>query len=485
MSEAARLSIPSNTANIKHAIALLESLTEDMAFCDRDKTMLSVSLEEALLNTFKNSIIADESVMVDVSFFADDKTFEISIINTGVPYVMSEDEYDLSAPDLSDDALSRFLMRKTVDNMVYRNMGRNGQEIRLIKNLEELKEYPSLPQADSETVTAVPETYIRTINPEEVIEITRCVYDEYKYSYSNEDIYYPERVVGMLADKKLFSFVTVTDTGEIAGHTALKFCPEYPALMDTAIWVVKKKYRGFSVMKTLLPHALDYAKTLDINGVFVEAVTHHPATQKVTKRYGFFATGYYLLHTSPNTVVNYETDGGRRSLAIGYKAYKEIPEVHLFVPEVHREHIAEIYGRIGTTAHFAEPAQNLDLKEKSELTVNQTMWNLFASIDVDVCGADLVHALLSEVKRLKQNGIQVVMIRANMDDEYCPYIYDCALQCGFFYNGFVPHSGKGNLMMLGNLMGNAVKYENTVTFEDYAEVLEYIRKFDPNEIMTQ
>ncbi len=482
MSEIAKISIRSDYANIKHANAFLNSILSDFSFSDKEKIRLCVALEEALYHTFKNSLDTAEAIFSDIIISKDETTFEIAIINNGVPYLFEGGETDLNELGENADALSAYVMRKVVDNVIYRNLGKKGQEIRLVKNLEQLADFSSEASAPEETVSEPPQISIRTIKPEEVIEITRCVYDEYKYSYPNEDIYYPERVVSLIEEGKLVSFVSVTEKDEIAGHTALKFCNEYPALMDTAIWVVKQKYRGFSIMKTLLPFSLEYANNLDINGVFIEAVTHHPATQKVSKRYGFYATGFYLLYRSPATVVNYETDGNRRSLGIGYRPYKEIKEVNIYVPKEHRLHVAEMYGRFGTTANIMPPKEDLELAENSEMTVNEVMWNLYAAIEIDKCGKDLETALRSEIKRMKQNGIECVMLRANMDDASLLYIYECAKKCGFFYTGFVPHSGKGNLMLLQNLMGGAVKYDSVLALEDYGEVLEYIRQFDPNEI---
>src|SRR5205823_8722974 len=75
---------------------------------------------------------------------------------------------------------------------------------------------------DDEPQTPAQEYVIRRLEPGDAIQVARCVYRAYGYSYLNEDLYYPERIARLNADGELISAVSVDESGEIVGHYALE-----------------------------------------------------------------------------------------------------------------------------------------------------------------------------------------------------------------------------------------------------------------------
>ena len=491
MYEIAKLSVLSNPVYIEKVQVFLKSLLEDYDFSPTEKTEIVISVDQALRTPLCNSMNAGEVRFVDVVFYDTGDTLEISIINNGLPFEIAEGEFDPLENDKNIEAAGKYIIQKHMDAAEYKNRGYDGQELRLIKNIdkrsvfndvvksqaEEIQEKDQIDNPDEINLT------FRHIKKDEVLEITKCIYDEYKYTYVSEDIYYPERINRMIANGRLYSFVAIADDQMVAAHTALQRMPAYPMLLDTSIWVVKQKYRKLKIMKKLLPYSLEKAKEMEINGVFVEAVMHHPATQKISARYGFHAIGMLFNYTPGDTEVNYDAATGRRSLALGYMPVRKIENLKLYMPVLHKDFITDIYGKIGTDVKVLESDSKIELPEKTHLTVHINKYRNIAEIDIDTVGEDISAALLAEKKRLKIENLSGILLRVKMENPACAYVYEKALQSRFFFTGIMPHTGNGNLILLQNLLGNGVNYENLKALDEFSKVLNYVKTFDPDEFI--
>jgi len=103
-------------------------------------------------------------------------------------------------------------MRAFVDEIKFLNIGRNGKRVELIKNLsyaeiaelkesqpEELREIPRAPAEEVVTISLM--------KPEDAVNMARCIYRSYGYTYGWEFIYYPKKVIELLQSGKLTSCI--------------------------------------------------------------------------------------------------------------------------------------------------------------------------------------------------------------------------------------------------------------------------------------
>ena len=77
-----------------------------------------------------------------------------------------------------------------------------------------------------------------------MIEVCRCIYDAYRYTYVNEHLYYPDRVVALNESGDMVSAVASAPDGEVAGHAALVFPEDTHEVADLAVVATKAKFLG-------------------------------------------------------------------------------------------------------------------------------------------------------------------------------------------------------------------------------------------------
>ena len=183
----------------------------------------------------------------------------------------------------------------------------------------------------------------------------RCIYDAYRYTYVNEHLYYPDRVVALNESGDMVSAVATAPDGEVAGHAALVFPEDTHEIADLAVVATKAKFRGQSIARRLGEYLDAEALARGLHGLFIEEVTVHTFTQKFCHRMGFVDTGFLLAY-SPATMAFTgiaEETGARRSVILGFKYLTEPQVTRVYAPRRHRETIARIYERLGVRVEFA------------------------------------------------------------------------------------------------------------------------------------
>jgi serine/threonine-protein kinase RsbW len=165
--------------------------------------------------------------------------------------------------------LGSFLMKKSVDEIAFYNLGREGKELHLVKHLpyksivdynkpSELEPFPG--PTKNVAPSEKKEFRIRLMEPTEVYEVSKLFYRAYGYTYGIEIIYYPERFAQALADKSIISVVTVDSNDHIAGHAALvKDAPD-SKIAEAAMAVVQPDFRGYGCQNAMISSLVEEGK---------------------------------------------------------------------------------------------------------------------------------------------------------------------------------------------------------------------------------
>jgi len=104
------------------------------------------------------------------------------------------------------------------------NLGRGGNRVELVKLLPhaDLREHVS--EGEHRLTAQAPPApedasyEIRPMRPEESLELSRCIYRSYVYSYDWDYVYYPGRVRELQEAHLMRSYVAVAPGGEFVGH---------------------------------------------------------------------------------------------------------------------------------------------------------------------------------------------------------------------------------------------------------------------------
>src|SRR5690606_33504601 len=128
------------------------------------------------------------------------------------------------------------------------------------------------------------------------------------------------------------------------GHAALLFAEDAPAPESGCAFVVPEA-RGGGTFVRLKRELLEAARERGAPGVWSEAVTNHPASQRANIELDAFETGI-IFGIVPTSLKMRNLPGlpRRGSLLLFYIPFEEKPWSRVCLPARHRELLREVYG---------------------------------------------------------------------------------------------------------------------------------------------
>jgi serine/threonine-protein kinase RsbW len=394
--------------------------------------------------------------------------------------------------DLSIEGLGTYMIQKVMDDLSFHNLGHLGKEVHMIKYLPEFaaetRHEPDLGlmAEDPKVITDRIDFEVRALLPEEAIEVSRCAYKSHGYSFFDDHIYYPERLVEMNRTSEMISAVAVTKDNEFMGHAALLF--QYPedTIAELTFAFVNIEYRGQGALNRLTDYLLNVPKRRELTGIYAYAVSNHPYTQKSLIKYNLKDCGI-LLATSPASwkFKGISDDTSQRiSVVLSFRYMKEPQSLTLYPPAHHRDMIARIYGSIGASHRFVEP------ENRTELTAGAES-NIYTGVnELESCGEMYVFQygenILQEIKKVHRqfcvNHIASINLFLRLEDPLTFSLTKDFEKMGYFFAGVLPQSQIGDALVMQYLNNVAFDYGKLVIYQDFTkEMLEYIRAHDPNE----
>ena len=103
----------------------------------------------------------------------------------------------------------------------------------------------------------------------EAIEVSKCFYKSYGYSFVYRQIYYPDRIIELNEIGQMESVVAVTPDNEVIGHCALLRWDSRPDVAEIGLAVVKPEFRGQGCLTRLTEYLIEKAKSEDAKALFV------------------------------------------------------------------------------------------------------------------------------------------------------------------------------------------------------------------------
>ena len=487
------LTVPSSLAFLPMVQAFVREYAREAGFPDEELGRLDLVMEEAATNVIYGAFGGDESGSFDVACESIPAGIQITVHDEGLPWDPSlAPEYDPGA-DLETQTgagLGSFLIQRSADAVEFHNLGSRGKETVIVKYLpaDTVTTAPpadEAPLAEPEHVPAAERAQldIGPLRPDQAIEVCRCIYDAYRYTYVNEHLYYPDRVVALNEAGDMVSAVASAADGEVAGHAALVFPEDTHEVADLAVVATKAKFRGQSVARRLGEYLDAEALARGLHGLFIEEVTVHTFTQKFCHRLGFVDSGFLLAY-SPATMA-FEGIAGeasaRRSVILGFKYLTETPVTRVHAPRRHREAIAGIYDRLGVKVDFA-PLSRVAHRGEPQLDVSVNPRRAVATVRIPTYGRDLAQHIRSEVLRQLRDNVAVVNVYLDLSRPGTGRVAAALEDAGFLFTGILPGGRSGDWLILQYFNGVLVDYD-AMQVEDQAtcDLLAYIRANDRHE----
>lgn len=484
--------IPNDLSYIPLLLNYVQELSKQIGFDEKNIRKIQIAVEEASVNVIQNAFSPDEDAEFEITFTKKQYGLEICIHDKGLPVDQSmRPNYspDVSLEDQTGRGLGGFLMKEFVDVYEFHNLGTEGKETRLLKYLETKnivdkntsKPAPEIVKPPQKDRRIEPIDFdIRLMRSEEAVEVSRCVYDSYGYSYANENIYYPDRVAAMNKSGELSSAIAVTPSGETVGHCALIFCRDLPP--EIGIAATKKKFRGQGIARKLGEYLAEQAMSMEIKGLQVKEVTAHPYSQQFCQKLGYKDCGFLLAHSPQTLSFKGIADelSQRNTDVLGFKYLNKPEAITIFPPKRHKKIIEAIYKSLDVPVIIRE--SNSMPSEIAETIINVSVNSIrsLGEIKIPCYGSDIKDVLKYEMRRLRAQETRVTEMYLNLTDPLTPYVVSIAENLNFFFTGILPGTKGGDSIVMQNMNGVQIEYDAITVVSDTAKaLLEYVKQCDP------
>lgn len=497
-SDVLSLSIPADLSYLSLAHNFVREASRKRGFSGDDLYKIELSLEEAITNVIQHAFTEDEKESFQIVCRHVPLGIEIVIREKGIPFDPRQlPEYRSSddAENLSTSGMGIFLMRQSMDEVSFHNLGMEGKETRLVKYLpsKSIEEYltddekkDALSRNEEPGVIREKISYrVRRMDPHEAIQISRCAYKSHGYTFFDDHIYYPERIIELNNTEQMISAVAVTEDNVFMGHSALVYpCPEARIAELTFIFV-NREYRGQGCMARICSHLFECEKKSPLEGIYVYSVTNHEFTQRGMYGFGIQDCGL-LLASSPETWIFKGISGTnpqRISVALSFKYLADPKPLTLYAPPHHEEMIRYLYGNIGAGCHnYADAPANRKLPDcDTEIDTEIFATEDCAEIFIDRYGANTLPEVKKIVRDLCLKQIASIQLFASLEDPCTSFMVREFEGMGFFFAGILPLNTVGDAIVLQYLNNVEIDYDKIVLYTEAAKkIKDYVKSNDPN-----
>ncbi|MCX7019753.1 MAG: ATP-binding protein [Candidatus Sumerlaeota bacterium] len=491
-----KLTVPNDLAYYPIARSFVREVAKMIGFDGSELNQIEVGVEEAVTNVMKHAYDAEENSTFDIICEQIPAGIKIVLKEKGIPFdpenIPSYKPAD-TLDDISTSGIGVYLMKAVLDECSFHNLGTEGKETRLIKYLKDKPgQAPPVRHSRASAETSEPEVIkekldfdIRLMDEHEAIEVSRCAYKSHGYSFFDDHIYYPERLVELNKTGEMISAVAVTREGKFMGHAALLYQSPEDKIAELTFVFVNVEYRGQGAFNRLIEFLFSVPKPREMAGIYAYAVANHIFTQKATARYSINDCGI-LLATSPASwkFKGIAGDPSQRiSVVLSFK-YLETPKrLVLYPPEHHKEMIAKLYRNIGAEHDLVAPQSGgLDpAQEQSEIETSVNKNEGCAEIFVRRCGSNAAREIRKLLRDYCLQQYASINLFLNMGDPAIHALTREFEELGFFFAGILPCARTGDTFMLQYLNNVDMDYTKVTAYSGMAkEMLVYIHDHDPN-----
>ncbi len=471
------------------------AVAKSIGFPEADTGKIVLALEEAVVNVVEHAFDPSERASFQIIFEPSSVGLKIVIKDKGLPFI-HEEIPDYTAPgdldEMPPSGLGSFLMKKSMDEVVFQNLGRDGKELHLIKYLpfasildlnqaSDLERYPE--QEKRELPAEAVDYEIRPMKLEECPEVSRLFYRAYGYSYGIDSIYYPDRFAQLHKDGLIVSVVTAAKNYGIVGHVALVRGDADERTAEAAMAVVQPDFRGHGIQNTMISMLRDRARELGLLGIYSKAVTNHVFAQKAGIKAGFrrCAIALGLIPADRSFKGIHSELAQRDSVAYGFLPLADPPGIALYPPPHHRGFIETIFADIGLTREIRTDSTGEIGEETSSVkTIVVPSYNR-AVIEVHRYGNDILDEVRRTLKDLCFRKLEEIQLHLNLEDPRTATLCSAFEEMGFFIAGVLPFSHVGDALILQYLNNVPIDYDRIQVFSEAAQrILSYVRTHDPN-----
>lgn len=480
-----RISVERASAAGPAARAVADTAAE-LGLSGAERTQLEALLSEAFAAIVEDSFDGADEISIDIEVVHEPGQVDIVVQQHGAPstYVSGTLPARLEA----------LVNLGYADSVAFASDGVHGSELRISQSLGtgglvSDAGFVSDTEASEEQVLPVDDLVIRPITPDDVIEVARLYFRTYGYTKIGSPwIYEPEVFRHKLSEHLHEAVIAVTPSGRVVGHTGiLRSSANSPTASGGPI-AVEPAYRQHGLTNQMGAAFFPTVATLGLRGVFGEAVTAHPASQKAALKLGGSEVGLVLGRQPADLeFLGFDGPGGfRRAVMVFYTSFgnSELETVH--VPPRYREFVERIYEKARMPREVVSDLGRppADLPAESRFSTQLTAETKFARIDVEAYGSDFLSALQGLIRQLERSQFEVISVHLPLSDPLTAYFGAGLGELGLSFNGLFPEQEDGDELILG-ICFNLQDPDTIAVASDFGEEMKAYVLDDRAQILTR
>jgi serine/threonine-protein kinase RsbW len=484
------ITIPNNLRYITLIQDSTAAFARIIGLDDKNTNEVILGVEEAVVNVIDHAFAEGEQASINIIFQQTALGMQILIREQGMPFDPEElarlaQKDRIEAQDIR--GLGLHLMYRFMDEVSLVNLGKAGKETRLVKySGTRMPEVMDSPQPERhKQADKLPAYQIDLMKPEQAVEVSRCAYMSYGYSYSSEYIYIPELLRQLNEEGKMVSLVATSEHDEIIGHMALIFQGQDPHVPVVDDAFVNPKYRGAGCLNDLATASMEWARNNGLTGLYTWAVTTHPYSQKVAAKWGLSDTAILI---SGELAFNFkampEGAGQRESLIILFTYLYTKQAIQIYPPAHHADMIKQIYNNLGVQVNILPTDSSLDLPEEEAVLELKYDPSNIVNVTVKTYGQNVVHEVKRTLRGLCLERLETIYLNLPLISPYTAILTEEFENLGFFFSGIMPGSEGHDQLILQYLNNQVINYHLIKVHTAMGQkILAYIKNHDPNQML--
>ncbi|MEN6486154.1 MAG: hypothetical protein ABFD98_14865, partial [Syntrophobacteraceae bacterium] len=385
--------------------------------------------------------------------------------------------------------LGMFLMREIMDEVTYRNLGRDGKEVQLVKYFKHQLREDLFEKGDRGGFRSLlrgrkrPGYEVRMFEPDDALEVTRCAYLMHGYTFYDDEVYYPETLVELHKSGKMIAAVAVTPDGEVALFNALIRREAGSPTAEMTFVLVNPTIRAPGALEKVGWFLMDSQRNW-LKGVTSAVAASHTLTQSVMAKHGFIPCAIYICADAADWkfhFLNNQNQSGDPISNVSFFMFLEQPSPQILYPPLrHREMIGKIYEWLGVNPQFAEPENVCDSGSfcpHAQLETQILQSEKSACFTVMEYGQDLARHIQGFVRECRNKDIRFMELRLPLNQPGTFSHTKEMERLGFFFSGILPMGKHGDYLLLQMPSEWDINYEAIKVGSEQGQfLLEYVRE---------
>ena len=470
----ARLVLAAERDYLDASLAFVREVTRQLGLGPEDLVALDRALQEVCLNVIEHGFEPGAPGRLDLVLLRRPGQLVVAVEDQGIPFDWARLEagHAPAAPSVTvgTDAV-RFL-----------NLGMQGNRVEIVKHLpyDHIERYLAEGAVAPPGRTTAPSTApvsVRAMTAEDAVAVARCTYAVYGYSVPDEYLYVPDRMREMLASGLLDVCVGATTEGEIVSCLTREVAQVGAPVGYLGEGMVDPRFRGHRLLESMLRFVESRAAAQGMLGLYGEAVTVHPFSQKSNLALGFVETGIQLADEAPS--VNFKQiesapEGTRSATVLNFlKTGPGTPRT-VYLPARHEAMIQRIYEH-GRFERRLETAPTSPPPGAAQLSVEVFPKWSEASLRVAAYGTDLVDLVRFRLHELRLRRIDWIGLDLPLGHPAAQTLCPQLEALGFFFAGIIPELVGEDVLRLQYLNEVETELASVQLASDFArELFEYV-----------